>query len=167
MLSDVAIPVGGDRNAGEKGKRTRGSPSPPRPTSRLLHFLSALRLHNDLQQDAKISTDVKLSRSHRAEKHASRKRVPGTMLAQQLRRTTANVMPHAFAAPREQPCPQAAEGEKGAGGAHLVLKLEALHVVEVAVAVEEVTLEGGPGPLLGVPGRLGLLLVVAVAVVPR
>ena len=49
---------------------------------------------------------------------------------------------------------------------HLVLNLGALEVVHVAVAVEEVALQGCPGLGLGVPGSLGIMLVEPVTVVP-
>ncbi len=51
------------------------------------------------------------------------------------------------------------------GLVELVLELERFEVVHVALAVEEVLLERGPGPLLVVPGLLGVRLVKAVAVV--
>ena len=52
------------------------------------------------------------------------------------------------------------------GGVQLVLELERLHVVHVAVAVEEVAVEDGARLLLGVPRCLGLVLVIPVTAVP-
>lgn len=51
-------------------------------------------------------------------------------------------------------------------GIQLVLKLEGLHVVHVAVAVEEVALQGCSRLFLGVPGLLGLVLVITVTSIP-
>lgn len=53
------------------------------------------------------------------------------------------------------------------GRVQLVLKLQALHVVHVPVAIEEISLEGGTRFLLGVSRRLRFVLVVAITVVPR
>lgn len=52
------------------------------------------------------------------------------------------------------------------GRIELVLKLEGLHVVHVAVAVEQIALEGSSGLLLGISGLLGLVLIVSVTRVP-
>ena len=51
-------------------------------------------------------------------------------------------------------------------GVQLVLELERLHVVHVAVTVEEVAVKDGARLLLGVSRRLGLVLVVPVTAVP-
>lgn len=47
-----------------------------------------------------------------------------------------------------------------------VLKLEGLHVVHVAVAVEQIALKGSTGLLLGISGLLGFVLVISVTRVP-
>lgn len=47
-----------------------------------------------------------------------------------------------------------------------VFKLEGLHVVHVAVAVEEIALEGSTGLLLGISGLLGFILVISVTRIP-
>lgn len=52
------------------------------------------------------------------------------------------------------------------GGIQLVLKLEGLHVVHVAVAVEEVALQSSPGLLLGIPCLFCFILIVAVTGIP-
>ena len=51
-------------------------------------------------------------------------------------------------------------------GVQFVLELERLHVVHVAVAVEEIAVEDGARPLLGVARRPRLVLVVPVTAVP-
>lgn len=52
------------------------------------------------------------------------------------------------------------------GGVELGLEAQRLHVVHVAVAVEQIALQRCPGPLLRVAGRFRFVLVVPVTVVP-
>lgn len=49
----------------------------------------------------------------------------------------------------------------------LVFKFKALHMIHVSIAIEKISLQRGPGPLLCIPGSPRFLLIITITIVPK